>query len=660
MLLALFLLSIPSGTAQGILKTHTVTKGETVYQISRKYKVSVNEIFKLNPNSEKVIYINDILTIPNSNNSSTLNSNNGSLNSTNNSKPLTYTVKKGDTKYGLSKRFGITIGSLEDQNPHINNGLQAGHFLNINSENNGDTKSSNSVVQTNKTANKSHLVLRGETLYGISKKYNLSINELKEANSDVLTDILQTGVVLKIPVSGQDVSNFTQDKYTVRKGDTKYGLSKKFNVSINELETSNPQIVTMLHYGITINVPSSSNELFVTTDSNNPVVNTSDLNKKSSDSIQVVSENNILNPLSGNYHNLSLSIDKIKKNKILIILPFTNNEFDDYINGNSISDHFIKQNIEFYKGAKIAIDSAKSLGLNFEIDLLKIDKSTKKEEISSLSKTKNLETYNGILSPYYKDETKSIADLVSNINIPVVTTLSFSSDKKLNNIYEALPSINIQKLKLIDYLNSKNGNIVLISDIDREENRNFLLIHSPSAKIIKTNKNGRITKNKLVSKLDKTKMNYIIIDSKRNSVFLNSTNLILRELSNYDIQLAVLESSIIPDNKNISSKRFKILKMIYPTLNHSNNNSQKLLFAENYKNSYKSEATENAVFGFDITFDFLLRMSQSISFEETIKKNKTEYLALKFDYRKGDEVKYINNDVLIVEYNNKKSSNEDD
>ena len=130
-------------------------------------------------------------------------------------------------------------------------------------------------------------------------------------------------------------------------------------------------------------------------------------------------------------------------------------------------------------------------------------------------------------------------------------------------------------------------------------------------------------------------------------------------MSNYSIQLAVLESSIIPDTKNISSKRFKVLNMIYPTLNQSHNNSQTLLFFENYKNSYKSEVTEDAVYGFDITLDFILRMSQSVSFEETVKNDKTEYLTLKFDYRKGDSGKYINNEVLILEYNKKKSFKED-
>jgi len=672
--LAFLFLWFHYGTAQELQKKHTVVKGETVYQISKNYNVSIAEIFKLNPNSVDVIYVNDILNIPNTNSNTTSNTNNISSNSTNSPKEKSYNVKRGETKYGLSKRFGISIISLENQNPHIKEGLQAGHILKINSKNNTSIQSSNEVVKTNINTNTSHLVLKGETLYGISKKYNLSVNELKEANSNALTGILQTGVVLKIPVSGQTAPKFTQNKYTVKKGDTKYGLSKKFNVSIKELEASNPQIVTMLHYDITINVPSISDKLVTNTNSNKPneaskINDISDSKQKSSDAIKAESETNNtdiknkdFNVSSENYHNLSLSIDKTKVNKILIVLPFTNNEFNEYLEGssefNATSNQFIKKNIELYKGAKIAIDSAKSLGLNFEIDILKIDNGNKEEKLSLDTKTNNFEAYHSILSPYYQNETESIANFLSNKNIPVVTAISTSSDKKINNLYETLPSVHIQKLKLIEYLNSKNGNIVLISDIEREENRNFLLAHSPNSKIIKANKKGRITNNELVSKLDKVKMNYIIIDSKRSRVFLNSTNLLLRELSNYNIQMAVLESSIIPDSKSISSKRYKVLNMIYPTLNQSNNNSQTLLFTENYKNLYNSVATENAIFGFDITLDFLLRISQSISFEETVIKDKTEYLSLKFDYMKDDSGKYINNEVLILEYNKKKTFEE--
>lgn len=665
------------GTTQELQKKHTVIKGETVYQISRKYNVSIAEIYKLNPNSESVIYVNDILIIPKINNGTTSNTNDVSSSLTNNSKEIIYTVKRGDTKYGLSKRIGISITSLEQQNPHIKKGLQAGHVLNINSKNNTSIQPSNEVVKLNNNTNTSHLVLKGETLYGISKKYNLSINELKEANSDVPTDILQTGVILKIPLSGQDVSNFTKDKYTVRKGDTKYGLSKKFNVTINELESSNPQIVTMLHYGITINVPSYSDKSLAKTISSEPeneasIVNDiPDLNQKTSEAIKAESEtnnsdiknNDIVNSTE-NYQNLTLSLNKTKKNDILFVFPFTNDEFNDYLAGNlefkNVSDQFFIKNIEFYKGAKIAIDSAKSLGLNFKIDLLKINNGNKDDKLSLNEKTHNFEAYNSILSPYYLDESKSIANLVTNRNIPVVTTTSSTSLKKTNNLFEALPSIHFQKLKLIEYLNSKKGNIVLISDIDREVNRNFILEHTPDAKIIKTNKNGRITNKELVSKLDNANKNYIIIDSKRSRVFLNSTNLMLRELSNYSIQLAVLESSIIPDSKTISSKRYKVLNMIYPTINQSNNGSQISIFTENYKNSYNSEVTLDAIYGFDITLDFILRMSQSISFEETVKKNKTEYLTLKFDYRRSDSRKYFNNEVLILEYNKKTSFKEDE
>ena len=54
--------------AQENYKNHAIQKGESVYMISRKYGVSVNAIFNLNPGSEDVIYAGETLKIPNSNN----------------------------------------------------------------------------------------------------------------------------------------------------------------------------------------------------------------------------------------------------------------------------------------------------------------------------------------------------------------------------------------------------------------------------------------------------------------------------------------------------------------------------------------------------------------------------------------------------------------
>ena len=176
--------------AQNQTLRHTVKKGETVYSISRQYNVNPKDVLDLNPKAGNLIYVNDVLLIPNTSPSTSV-------------KPISnYKVKRGETKYGLAKQFGITISELENNNPHIRNGLQAGHILNIS----GVNENTQSVV-------------------------------VDDSSND-----------------RQKPLNFS-DTYLVQKGDTKYSLSKRFNVSIPELENQNPEIVDMLKYGTVIQVP---------------------------------------------------------------------------------------------------------------------------------------------------------------------------------------------------------------------------------------------------------------------------------------------------------------------------------------------------------------------------------------------------------------------
>lgn len=705
-LLVLFLLYCHYGHTQELTKKHTVKKGETIYQISRIYNVSPTEIMKLNSGSGDLIYVGDILIIPNASQNDNDPNNVSNLASSNNSNILTYTVKPGETKYGISKQFGVTIKDLETQNPQIKNGLLSGHVLKIkNAKNITINKTSNVVKRNLQDIGKTHLVQKGETLYGISKANGLTVNELKETNKDVLTGVLKTGTLLSIPQVANELVNSNQQTYLVKKGDTKYGISKRFNLSIKDLERANPQIVNMLKYGFTINIPSPStvDTQIITLDEPKQeiiqnietpisketiqqqeyimyVVKTQEtlyglskkagmtipeflkLNPQLSESVKIgtvikmpaiqVNQNivdAIINPLTdtsvGEYKDLRLSTNKENSKKVLIIMPFTDNQLSSLKNNTINTTTISKQDIELYRGMSTAIDSLKTLGLDFDISELTLDS-------SNINSQTNLEYYDVILNPFLTNAT-GIVTFDSKKDIPFVTAnpISNNNNSKIT-VYNAVPSIEMQKKKVLDYLNSKNANIIVLSDINRVDSRNFIESYCPNANIIEVKRNGVFKESNLLSKLDKTKMNYIIIDSEKNSVFLSSTNLLLKHHSNYKIQLAVLESSLIPNEEEISAIRFNILNLLYPSINQTSNNLQTIQYLSSYKNKYLTNATENVFLAFDITFDTLLRIVQDISFEQSVKNDKTGYLSLKFDYKKNETNDYNNNEILILEYKN--------
>ena len=185
-LIILLILSSNLITAQDNVIEHPIEKGESVYSISKKYGVTMEAIFELNPGSEDVIYAGSTLRIPNSSDSNTSSSSSAVITDT---KIQNYKVKRGETKSGLSRRFGVSIAQLEQQNPHIISMLQAGHIINI-----------DKTLQVKQTVNEGeHLVVKGETLWGISKRYGVSLDQLINANADNLSEYLQIGQILRIP-----------------------------------------------------------------------------------------------------------------------------------------------------------------------------------------------------------------------------------------------------------------------------------------------------------------------------------------------------------------------------------------------------------------------------------------------------------------------------
>jgi len=98
----------------------------------------------------------------------------------------------------------------------------------------------NTVKATSTVAKQSgkltHIVQKGETLYAISKKYDLSVNALSDLNGLKDTS-LSIGQVLNVKTAEKkDVST---NIYTVKKGDTLYSISKKFAISVSELKNFN-------------------------------------------------------------------------------------------------------------------------------------------------------------------------------------------------------------------------------------------------------------------------------------------------------------------------------------------------------------------------------------------------------------------------------------
>ncbi|WP_369012721.1 LysM peptidoglycan-binding domain-containing protein [Flavobacterium anhuiense] len=234
-----FILSFNKIIAQDSIIEHKIQKGETAYFIAQKYKVSIDEIYKLNPESQNGIKDNQVLKIPVHHSESTI------------SKQQTHIVAPKETLFGLSKQYHVSVEAIQNANQEtLANGLQIGQELIIPQNPDHFSKQEN-VVSSKAT----HLVVAKESLFSIARQYNVSVQDLENLNKDILINGLQIGQTISIPNKRKTldgrvrVINQETVFHVVEPKETKFSIAKKYGISIDQLESQNPEIVNGLIVG---------------------------------------------------------------------------------------------------------------------------------------------------------------------------------------------------------------------------------------------------------------------------------------------------------------------------------------------------------------------------------------------------------------------------
>lgn len=110
----------------------------------------------------------------------------------------THTVKKGETIYGISKEYGISIDQLLEYNPSARDGLKTGQELVLPV---ADSKDDSAIAEADLAAAKKktyHTVRKGQTLYGIAKSYGMTVDELLALNPGIDSAKYAPGTVLRL------------------------------------------------------------------------------------------------------------------------------------------------------------------------------------------------------------------------------------------------------------------------------------------------------------------------------------------------------------------------------------------------------------------------------------------------------------------------------
>ena len=296
--------------SQEKLIKHTVKKGETVSAIAQKYQVEPSAIYELNPDCSRTLKLESVILIPRTSSKgikSKVQSKVATL-------ETTHEVQPKETLFGIAKQYEISLEEINVANPELaETGLKAGQKIKIPTKDNQKnvavikkeipkSESKKEVVLNDKkikstaesvvltTATLTHEVLPSETKFGIAKQYGISVADLDKANPILESEALKAGQKIRIPVNeGTELSqpivkqtevvspikievkekaketivvinkeaveeNAATVTHEVLAKETKYGIAKKYGISVADLEAQNPNIVKNLYVGAKLNI----------------------------------------------------------------------------------------------------------------------------------------------------------------------------------------------------------------------------------------------------------------------------------------------------------------------------------------------------------------------------------------------------------------------
>ena len=226
--------------------THIVQPGEGLHGIGARHGLTVKDLLDANPDISSNIKVGQIVRIPVVLSNTTAHSLPGNY--------FYHTVETGQTVFSISRQHDVTVDEIYRLNPGSREGIVKGSVLKIPAAAKNETVSRDGA-NTRNSQNRQfimHVVQARETLFGISRQYNVTVDEIVAQNPTLQAGILDVGEEIRIPrppagngnpASGlnQTVANNSR-RHTVLQGQTLFSISQQYQLPLAILLSANPGI----------------------------------------------------------------------------------------------------------------------------------------------------------------------------------------------------------------------------------------------------------------------------------------------------------------------------------------------------------------------------------------------------------------------------------
>lgn len=622
-------------------KSHTVVKGDTPYNIAKKYGLTVEELLKLNPNvKDGKLALGDVLTVKNDKAASASSKTPAASKPVSNSQLGKIILQPKQTIYGITKQYRISETDLRKLNPELDAHMKIGDEVTLPLESikkyGGEQnvavhtspveKPVEPVVETHavKASDDEYIVQQKDNYYRISRQFNITKEELFALNPGLEEKGLKPGESIKVKKSGtkssgadvfQENSNpktkvdsgneksssntvSSEDDYvtyTVQQGDTVFSIVNKFGVTIDELIALNPELSKGLKTGMVLKIK-KLDPAYV---------------KKNGDALSVV-----------------------------MMLPF------GYSTGET---QYRTMALDFLTGAKLAIERNARNGQKLDIKI--VDSGNEASFRNSLTQI-NPDNTDLIIGPFFKSNVVDVLDFTKNQKIPIVAPFANSPELyNYSNLIIVETNDQTYADKIVEEVKSafSDQKIYIVAD-SKKENANYIkaglekTLRNPNITIVNSSADIQLDKNMMTGQSAPVIAILASDNDTAGEAFAGRVIALSKEVQG--IKAFSMYYAPVFERKVDDLSQAHLVYLMDRKINTEGSFEKEILAA--YKNKYCKTPPKFAIVGFDIVNDMLTRENKKGEIFRQMNKVQTQ-LATKFEFVKSKaNGAYVNTGYRVI------------
>lgn len=497
-----------------------------------------------------------------------------------------HVVKPGETLYAISRAYNISQKEIAVENPGVISGLQLGQAIKIPVDPMPQEEVDTSELADPFEEGKYHTVMPGQTLYGISRLYNLKEEDLKKANKGLSAENLKPGQRLRIPEDqvAEDDHAYNEEGllyHKVKRKETLYSIAGYYGVTIDEIRSVNPELGWGgPKNGQTIRIPSpqlsdqeKGGEDGLREDERAEKSMDDEMEEYSYDEFDDRHEN-----IRRTYHVAFFIPFDFREMEPLdsLIKDVTSESRRNRIIERYMMEAKIPQSInflEYFQGTLLAIDAMRQSGM--KLDVHYFDTRRSMDRTRSLLRERGMEDFDLFFGPFHDYNLEVVSEFSRKHRIPLVTPFHNDLELLKNNpyLFQLSPSLEREYTEAAKLVASKhNYNIVYVrgeDSLNMEKHDYFKRLifdgfddYHPSDPVVFKEVILELRRpEELIHSLSPDKKNLVVVPTADEALAYTVVSSLFFELSNYDIE--VIGGPYWTEFSTIDLRQFHKLKLVF-------------------------------------------------------------------------------------------------